>query len=124
MKRMSEGFIRPDVLGRVIKECGRPFRPRQKGVACSIEGCDNWCVSNDLCSKHNMARHRLTEKGRAYVKKYNERYKQPDIKKACIECGGGFVTAKKSQELCSECSPKVGAYIATKKYRVGKGLVK
>ena len=34
----------------------RGFRPRQKGVACSVEGCTDWCVSNDLCPKHNMAR--------------------------------------------------------------------
>ncbi len=95
----------------------RPFRPRQKGVECSVEGCTGWCVSNDLCSKHNMRKYRLTEKGRAQVKAYNKRFKRPDIDKVCIRCKKGFVTARKDQELCGECSSVASAYYAQKKYR-------
>ncbi len=81
-------------------------RVSQKTASCRVEGCKDICVGNDLCAKHNMARHRLTEKGKAYVKKYNERYKRPDINKVCIHCKKDFVSARVSQELCSECSPK------------------
>ncbi len=96
----------------------RGFRPRQKGLDCVVDGCTEWRVSNDLCSKHNMARHRATEKGKAYVKEYNKRYKRPDIKKVCGICGGGFVTARENQELCGECSGSpAGNYKAQERYR-------
>lgn len=92
-------------------------RVRQRGIECSVEGCTGGCVGNDLCAKHNMAKHRLTAKGMAQVKEYNKRYKCPDVNKVCVHCKKGFVTARKSQELCNGCSPTAGAYIATKKYR-------
>ncbi len=70
------------------------------------------------CSdKCRTTRWRRTEKGRACVVRSNKRHKRPDIKKVCIHCGKGFVTARLSQKLCSGCSPTAGAYIAQKKYR-------
>lgn len=86
----------------LVKERG--FRPKQKGVNCSEPGCTAWCVSNDLCPKHNMAKYRATVKGIAATKKYNQRVKRPDIDKACGLCGVAFVTARKEQDYCSDCS--------------------
>jgi hypothetical protein len=89
----------------------------QKQKVCSVEGCEGMCISNDLCARHGQARHRATEKGKAYVKEYNKRYKRPDISKVCIHCSESFVTARVNQELCSKCSPVVGLYKSQKRYR-------
>ncbi len=80
-------------------------RVRQRGVDCSVAGCSGDRVSNDFCAKHNMRRHRRTEKGAASVKAYNKRYKRPDIEKVC-KCGEVFVTARANQERCGECIGK------------------
>lgn len=92
-------------------------RVRQSGVDCSVVGCTNDCVSNDLCAKHSMRLHRLTEKGKAYVRRYNKQYKRPEIDKTCIRCKKSFVTARKTQELCSECSPEFSVLYALRKFR-------
>ncbi len=79
----------------------RPFRPQQKGVQCSIEGCTNWCVSNDLCAKHNMSMHR-----------YGYPLGKPGIKKICKNCGKRFRNKYERTEYCSpEC------YKATDEYK-------
>lgn len=85
-------------------ESVRGFRPRQKGVECSVEGCLDWCVSLDLCGKHRAQVWRKTLKGQVYTKEYNKRYKRPDIDKVCGHCKEVFVTARKAQVLCSGCS--------------------
>lgn len=104
--------------GKTIERSTRGFRPRQKGVECSVEGCTDWCVSNDLCPKHNMRERRKQEKYKAYTREYNKRYKRPDIKKVCDICYTIFVTARESQVVCSECSgsPKSN-YEAVKRHR-------
>lgn len=66
-------------------------------------------------ARERMRRWRETEKGKAYMKRYNLRYKRPDMVKNCVWCDVEFVTARKSQECCSECS-RGGGY-AQKKYR-------
>ena len=92
---------------RILDEGGvlvvRPFRPKQKGVECSVDGCTDWCVSNDLCAKHNMRERRKQEKYKAYVREYNKRYKRPSVEKIC-KCGLRFETARKNQVKCSACS--------------------
>ncbi len=90
----------------------RGFRPKQFGVECSIAGCAEWCVSRDLCAKHRMQLYRKTVKSKAYTKEYNKRYKRKDINKLCVHCQKPFVTARRSQELCSVCSVKYGGYLA------------
>jgi len=93
-------------------------RRKQKGVVCSIMGCDNWCVSNNLCAKHNMQERRKQESYKNYIKQYNKRYKRPDINKVCDVCQAVFVTARASQNLCSTCSgSSKGNYAAQKKHR-------
>lgn len=93
------------------------MRKRQKGIECGVDGCTDWCVGNDLCAKHNQARHRKTEKGKAYTKKYNERYKRPELNRVCIHCKVEFVTTRVNQDLCSACSKKVGVRYAQKRYK-------
>ncbi len=88
-------------------------RKRQKGIECGVDGCDNWCVSNGLCSKHYMAQRRSVEGGRAYDRKYNKRYKRPDVKKVCV-CGVEFTTARVNQVDCSDCS---GGYQSQRRHR-------
>ncbi len=105
-------------------EIEREFRPKQKGVECSIEGCAGWCVSNDLCAKHSMQRYRATEKGRAYVREYNKRYKRPDINKICGLCKIEFVTARVEQWLCGECSGSGKANYLTQKRNRNNNRVK
>ncbi len=100
-------------------DCKRGYRPVQRGLDCSVVGCDNKCVSNDMCPKHNMAHYRATVKSaREYTKRYNRRYKRPDVNKVCRNCGRLYVTARTGQYLCSECSgSKAGAYEAQKRHR-------
>lgn len=93
-------------------------RKKQRGIACSVEGCNNWCVSNDLCAKHSMRERRKQEKYKAYIRKYNKNYKRPDIQKSCILCGVEFTTARINQGLCSDCSgSNKGNYLAQKRHR-------
>lgn len=93
-------------------------RVRQADVKCKIEGCDDLCVGNDLCSKHSMQAYRRTEKGRAYVIEYNKRYKRPVINKVCEICKGEYTTARLTQMLCGDCSgSKKAKYLALKQYR-------
>ncbi len=87
----------------------RGFRPKQKGVECSVEGCTDWCISNDMCPRHNMAVWRRTEKGKASVKRFNDKRRRDSITKECRHCGGEFVTARKAQGLCSACSKSHGS---------------
>lgn len=87
----------------MVKEDNRRW-PRVRQLNCKVDGCEGKAVSNDLCSKHNMSNYRKTDKGKAYVKEYNKRFKRPDIDKVCKSCGDGFITARKTQELCSKCS--------------------
>ena len=97
----------------------RGKRKRQKGVICSVEGCDAWCVSNGLCSKHNMRERRKQEKYKAYIKEYNKKYKRTVKDKVCELCGGDFVTAREEQVFCSGCSGGDAANrLIQKRYRV------
>lgn len=98
-------------------ESVRGFRPRQKGVECGVAGCTDWCVSNDLCAKHQMRARRKTVEGRAYTKEYNKRYRRSGLNKVCEHCKGGFVTARKAQRLCGECSKKYSASYSQKRRR-------
>ena len=90
------------------------FRKIQKGKSCSVNGCDNWCRSNDLCNKHNMA---LRRYGNVLGGKI-------DRKAICVGCGKEFRLIKIGQEYCSilcwRKSPqgRVSAYKATKDYRL------
>ncbi len=93
----------------------RGFRPRQKGVDCSVEGCSEWCVSNDLCSKHNMA-----------LSRYGSVDGKAAVKKVCKGCGEDFEHKYDSAEYCGigcyRRSPenKKKAYEAVKRYRATK----
>ncbi len=75
----------------------RPFRPRQKGVTCSVEGCKNWCVSNDLCQNHNMA-----------VRRYGSTSGKPAKSKICKGCNKEFAHKYEITEYCS-----IGCYHKT-----------
>ena len=92
----------------------RGFRPRQKGLVCVVAGCDNWRVSNDLCSKHNMALHRYgSVNGKAKTKRI---CRNP-------ECGKEFEHKYDSAVYCSlKCycampEHKAKTYQAVKKHR-------
>ncbi|MGR3302306.1 MAG: hypothetical protein ACUZ8I_07355 [Candidatus Scalindua sp.] len=78
----------------------RGFRPRQKGVECSIPGCSDWCVSNDMCPRHNMAMYRY---GNAMGKV---------VKKVCKACGGKFSGKRDKGDYCTP-----GCYKSTPEYK-------
>lgn len=89
----------------------REYRLRQKGVECSVEGCGNWCVSMDLCSKHGNA-----------FRRYGNVLGKEAIGRECIVCG---VIFKSIRDVARYCSPGCGrvynkdrAYEATKRYRL------
>jgi len=90
----------------------RAFRPKQKGVNCSVEGCKKWCVSNDLCSKHNMA-----------LRRYGSTQGKPGIKKICKTCNKEFINKYEITGYCSiQCYHKTPEqrkknYEAVKRYR-------
>lgn len=96
----------------------RGFRPRQKGVECKVDGCTNWCVSNDMCANHNMALHR-----------YGSIHGKPKKKHVCKGCGKEFEHKYDRTEYCSiACygntdEQKQKRYQAVKKWR-SKNLVK
>jgi hypothetical protein len=68
------------------------MRKVQKGKDCSVEGCDNWCVSNDLCPKHQMA---LRRYGSVYGAKAGVR------RGVCKGCGEDMPIRKAKQEYCT-----------------------
>ena len=68
-------------------------------------------------AKCRMRRWRRTEKGRACVVRGNKKHKRPDVDKVCIHCKKDFITGRKTQELCSECSPKQCRIRANARYR-------
>lgn len=72
----------------------RGFRPRQKGVECRVEGCDDWCVSNDLCAKHNIA-----------MRRYGNPLGKPATRKICKnkDCGREF---EHKYDVTGYCSAK------------------
>lgn len=90
------------------------FRKVQKGKPCKVVGCEEWCKSNDLCHKHNMA---LRRYGNVLGGKV-------DRVEVCKNCGEEFKLIKSNQEYCDlECyrkSPqgKAAAYQATRDYRI------
>lgn len=96
------------------KSFDRGFRPRQKGVECSVEGCTGWCVSNDLCPKHNMA-----------LSRYGSVHGKAETKRICKneKCGKEFEHKLDRAEYCSlECyrsvpEQKKKAGQAVKRYR-------
>lgn len=82
-----------------VKERG--FRPRQSGVPCSVEGCGNTCVSNDMCISHNMALHR-----------YGSVHGKPAVKKICKACGEEFEHKYDVAEYCN-----IKCYRSTDEYK-------
>lgn len=62
----------------------RPFRPKQRGVRCSVterngKPCRGWCVSNDMCARHNIAKAR-----------YGNPLGKRATKRVCKGCGEVF----------------------------------
>ena len=89
---------------RVCEICGEKFLSSITYGKCCSDKC-------------RVRRWRKTEKGKACVVRGNEKHKRPGIDKVCIHCGRDFITAKVSQELCSECSPGQSAIRAFARYR-------
>ncbi len=87
-------------------------RVKQKGVRCTVKGCKDYCVGNDLCSKHNMSLHR-----------YGNPNGKPKVKLICVQCGSEFEHKYENTKYCSyKCyrsTPKYKAimYQAVKKNR-------
>ncbi len=93
------------MFDRVCTECGSEF------VAMTM--------FTQMCSsKCRQRRYRKGAKGKANVLKFNAAVKRPDIKKVCEVCSENFMTARKSQRVCSEneCQ-KRGKYLVQKRYR-------
>lgn len=97
----------------------RKFRKQQKGKDCSIQGCKDSCVSNDMCPKHNMAKHR-----------YGNPLGKPPIKKVCKnkKCRKRFSNKLERTDYCSpECYKATPEHKrmrrdAVRKWREGKKL--
>lgn len=92
-------------------------RQRQKGKKCKVKGCYHWCVSNDLCAKHNMALHR-----------YGNPLGKVPIKKVCknVKCRKKFRNKiERTEYCCPACYKSTPEYKkkrsdALKKYRKGQ----
>lgn len=88
-------------------------RMPQKGLDCTVDGCDGIRRTKGLCANHAMS---LRRYGNVLGGKL-------DRVGVCRECGEEFRLIKSNQEYCSnECyrkSPegKAAAYAATKAYR-------
>ena|SRR3990167_6817355 len=90
------------------------MKDRQKGVKCSVAGCDNWCRSKGLCPKHGTAFRRY---GDVLGGKTGSRVG------ICKECRNEMIIIKSGQEYHRECYKKsargkAAAYAATKVYRL------
>lgn len=89
-------------------------RKQQKGLDCSIAGCNGIRKTRDMCTKHDMALRRYGNVLGGKVGRY----------KTCKGCGNEFEISKTDQEYCSnkcyKSSPdgRVAAYAATKAYRL------
>lgn len=86
----------------------------QKGVECSVEGCTEWCVCNDLCHRHNMAKSR-----------YGSPEGKPEKVRTCKTRGCKNKFSHKYDRVikCEECrkahrKKKMAGY--AKKHRKGK----
>lgn len=95
-------------------------RIKQKGIMCSVEGCDNWCRSKGLCINHSMALRRYGDVRGGKVNREG----------ICKTCGNKFRLIKSDQQYCNvvcyKKSPegRMAAYEATKAYRIrNKGVV-
>lgn len=94
----------------------RPYR-KQKGETCKIKGCKGSCVSNDMCSKHNMAMHQ-----------YGNPLGKQGIKKICKnkKCKKKFSNKLARTKYCGpECYKDTDEYkkmrrAAVKKWRENK----
>lgn len=101
----------------MTKRSNRPYRKKQKGKQCSVRGCTEWCVCNDLCPKHNMALHR-----------YGSPLGKKPIKKVCKnkKCRKKFSNKLERTEYCSpECYKGTDEYKkkrrqALKRWKEGK----
>lgn len=103
-------------MGKYNKMDNRRWpRVRQKGVKCSVEGCEDWCVGNDLCARHNAA-----------LRRYGSVHGKPYIEKECDFCGNIFKTKLERARYCSKkcynSVPEVRkkCYEAVKRYRLRK----
>lgn len=85
---------------------------------CGVEYTARTLFTRYCGARCRMRSYRKTDKGKAMVKRVNERYKRPGVDKVCELCGEPFVTGIKSQTFCSECSGgKKANYITQKRYR-------
>lgn len=65
----------------------------QRGRKCSVDGCTNWMVSNDLCNNHVMA-----------LRRYNNVSGKLAKRKVCPVCKETFESKRDDKEYCSpEC---------------------
>lgn len=91
------------------KECGVEFEAKGYKVG-------KVCFCSDACRGANKREAavvsqrawRLTEKGIESTKRYNLRYKRPEVEVECVTCGDKFKTARKSRKHCGkvECKSK------------------
>ncbi len=85
---------------------------QQQGIECSIEGCADECVCNDLCHNHNMARYR-----------YGDPMGKPEKTRRCKKCKKPFSHKSDSVKMCDSCRKahrrrKNAVYV--KRHREGK----
>ena len=88
------------LVEKTCKQCGDSFTWNEfDGRYPNKEYCSDAC---------RQKKYRQSERGMSYIKKYNQRYKRPDIEKTCAVCGGTFKTARKNRYICDnmECVSK------------------
>lgn len=89
MTNQQKGTFTKEELEILDKDENR--RHKQKGVECSVPGCTDWCVCNDLCHNHNMAKYR-----------YGDALGKPEKKRRC-RCGETFSHKYDSVKKCLRC---------------------
>lgn len=93
---------------------------RECGICGNVFGVKGYDKRSKYCSvecrgesrRLRQAEYRKTDRGITNTKRYNSKFKRPDIERECLCCNDKFITARESKLFCDkeECRKSARSY--------------
>lgn len=97
---------------------------RECGICGNVFGVKGYDKRSKYCSvecrgesrRLRQAEYRKTDRGITNTKRYNSKFKRPDIERECLCCNDKFITARESKLFCDkeECRKSARSYYSAR----------